>query len=234
MSRCNLPNRVCNRNSSAVGRSRTLQTTICHARSADPISIHLDASSKFSQMLNAPKIDDNKLSFSDTENVPAMAKYAPPSSIIVPEKQFPRPSLSGKNLMRLLTEEEIRRRPPEREILFRKNKDGVRVGDVLLVESFTHQGSESTTSFAGICISIRRQGVDTNFTLRNIISKVGVEIRYSLFSPMIKDIKILQKGEGFRRAKLFYLRNQPEKAFQSGGLLKKELNKKAETQTGKK
>ncbi|CAG8443485.1 5465_t:CDS:2 [Acaulospora colombiana] len=167
-------------------------------------------------------------------NAPVTEKYVPPPSIIVPEKQFPSPSLVGKNLMSLLTEEEIKRRPPEREKLFAKNKDGVRVGDVLLVESFTHQGSESTTSFAGICIAIRRQGVDTNFTLRNIISKVGVEIRYSLFSPMIKDIKILQRGEGFRRAKLYYLRNQPEKAFQMSSSLKKGQTSKVEVKAGKK
>ncbi|RHZ79595.1 hypothetical protein Glove_144g69 [Diversispora epigaea] len=158
----------------------------------------------------------------------AVSKYEPPSSILVPEKQFQKPSLVGKNLMRLLTEEEIKRRPLKREKLFRKNKEGVRAGDVLLVESYTHMGSESTSTFAGVCIAVRRQGVDTNFTLRNIIMKVGVEIRYSLYSPMIKDIKILQKGEGFRRAKLYYLREQPEKAFQIGGLLKKESARRME------
>lgn len=158
----------------------------------------------------------------------AVSKYAPPPSILVPEKQFENPSLAGKNLMSLLMEEEIKRRPREREKLFRKNKEGVRAGDVLLVESYTHMGSESTSTFAGVCIAIRRQGVDTNFTLRNIIMKVGVEIRYSLYSPMIKDIKILQRGEGFRRAKLYYLREQPEKAFQIGGLLRKESARRME------
>jgi large subunit ribosomal protein L19 len=122
--------------------------------------------------------------------------------------------------------------------LFAKHgKNRIKTGDVLLVESYTSMTSiknlsdnsltkGGTTAFAGICICIRRKGVDTNFTLRNIILKVGVEQKFFINSPLIKSIKILSRGEGYRRAKLFYLREQPGKAFQISDLLKKERERK--------
>ncbi|CAG8605927.1 17957_t:CDS:1, partial [Gigaspora rosea] len=129
------------------------------------------------------------------------------------------PNTEGKNLMSLITEEEIKRQPDDRTRLIDKNnKDCIKAGDVLMIETYTNKGSNTVSTFAGVCISIRRQGIDTNLTLRNVILKVGIEQRFSIYSPMIKSIKILQRGEGFRRAKLFYLRDQPGKAFQIGGL----------------
>ncbi|CAG8765384.1 27338_t:CDS:1, partial [Gigaspora margarita] len=112
--------------------------------------------------------------------------------------------------MSLITEEEIKRQPDDRTRLIDKNnKDCIKAGDVLMIETYINKGSNAVSTFAGVCISIRRQGIDTNLTLRNVILKVGIEQRFSIYSPMIKSIKILQRGEGFRRAKLFYLRDQP-------------------------
>ncbi|CAG8450169.1 1455_t:CDS:1 [Cetraspora pellucida] len=128
--------------------------------------------------------------------------------------------------MSLIAEEEIKQQPDRTELFDKNNKDCIKVGDVVMVESYINKGSDAVSAFAGVCISIRRQGIDTNLTLRNIILKVGVEQRFSIYSPMIKNIKILQRGEGFRRAKLFYLREQPGKAFQIGGLVKQETVKR--------
>ncbi|CAG8783302.1 24219_t:CDS:1 [Dentiscutata erythropus] len=129
--------------------------------------------------------------------------------------------------MSLITEEEIKRQSNDHSRLVDKNnKDCIKAGDVLMIETYINKGSDAVSKFAGVCISIRRQGIDTNLTLRNVILKVGVEQRFSIYSPMIKSIKILQRGEGFRRAKLFYLRDQPGKAFQIGGLVKQEIIKR--------
>ncbi|RIA80201.1 translation protein SH3-like domain-containing protein [Glomus cerebriforme] len=142
--------------------------------------------------------------------------------------------------MEVITYENRNKAPDDRFQLFAKRgKDRVKTGDVLLVETYTSMSSiknpsdnsssikSGTTAFAGICISIRRRGVNTNFTLRNIILKVGVEQRFFINSPLIKSIQILSRGEGYRRAKLFYLRDQPGKAFQIGGLVRKERERKA-------
>ncbi len=50
----------------------------------------------------------------------------------------------------------------------------------------------------------------STFILRNIINGTGVEIMYELYSPAIKEIKVL-KLERRRRAKLYYLRDKPPK-----------------------
>ncbi|CAG8541811.1 10948_t:CDS:2 [Ambispora gerdemannii] len=149
--------------------------------------------------------------------------YTPPPSIIVPEKQFPNPSLKGTDLMQLIHSEQISRFPIEHAKLLKKTgKDRIIPGDVLLVESYTNRTNLSSVStFAGICIAIRRRGIETSFTLRNVILKVGVEQRFAAFSPMIKSIKILARGEGYRRAKLYYLRDQPGKAFKIASMIKK-------------
>lgn len=77
-----------------------------------------------------------------------------------------------------------------------------------------------TGSFAGVLISVRHKGNDTSFTLRNVVQRTGIEIRFNVGSPMIKELKVISRagGEGsgkigrrMRRAKLFYLRDQPAK-----------------------
>ncbi|CAO3694036.1 unnamed protein product [Rhizopus microsporus] len=92
-----------------------------------------------------------------------------------------------------------------RELFSRNNPNGIKPGSIVM-------------------------GIDTNFTLRNIVMRVGVEQRYNLYSPLLKSIKVMQKPNEvkFRRAKLYYLRDQPGKAFQSlQGLWKQEQLDKA-------
>ncbi|KAF9507369.1 hypothetical protein BS47DRAFT_1333354 [Hydnum rufescens UP504] len=90
-----------------------------------------------------------------------------------------------------------------------RHPDHVLPGSVLSV-------SLPTGPFAGILISIRRKGIDTSFTLRNVVQRTGVEMRFNVCSPLIKDVKIISRagqngGKRMRRAKLFYLRDQPGK-----------------------
>lgn len=67
------------------------------------------------------------------------------------------------------------------------------------------------STFAGICIATRKsKQVGSTFLLRNIINGIGVEMMYELYSPAIKEIKVL-KLERRRRAKLYYLRDKPLK-----------------------
>ncbi|GLB33581.1 putative positive regulator of polynucleotide adenylyltransferase activity [Lyophyllum shimeji] len=75
------------------------------------------------------------------------------------------------------------------------------------------------TTFTGVLLSIRRRGLDTSILLRNIIQRTGVEMQFYVNSPHVKDIKVLQKPPGgrMRRAKLFYLRDSPEKMSMIAG-----------------
>ncbi|KAI7902511.1 translation protein SH3-like domain-containing protein [Cokeromyces recurvatus] len=122
------------------------------------------------------------------------------------------------NVMEYISKQQIEKANVDgrRELFDRHNPQGIRPGSIVLVETFNGPGETTTSTFIGVCISIRRKGIDTNFTLRNIVMRVGVEQRYSLYSPLLKSIKILQKPNEikFKRAKLYYLRDQPGKAFQ--------------------
>ena len=66
------------------------------------------------------------------------------------------------------------------------------------------------TKFVGICIARRNKGLGSNFILRNVIDGVGVEMMFELYSPALREIKVL-KLERRRRAKLYYLRDKPLK-----------------------
>lgn len=101
------------------------------------------------------------------------------------------------------------------EVLFsRRHKDRLLPGSVLTV--FLQQ---PPFSFSGVLIAMRRRGPDTSFVLRNVVQKTGVEMQFFVNSPDVKRIEVIQhagggggrEGRRMRRAKLFYLRDQPEK-----------------------
>ncbi|CDO54218.1 similar to Saccharomyces cerevisiae YCR046C IMG1 Mitochondrial ribosomal protein of the large subunit [Geotrichum candidum] len=63
------------------------------------------------------------------------------------------------------------------------------------------------THFSGMVISIKRNGLATNFTLRNKVTGLGVESRYQLYSPTIQSIELVRRPVKMkRRAKLYYVR----------------------------
>ncbi|RKP09002.1 translation protein SH3-like domain-containing protein, partial [Thamnocephalis sphaerospora] len=124
-----------------------------------------------------------------------------------------------------VTAEELERLDPtgeKRALAMRRSQTCIKPGDVLLVESYTSRTKGTTSRFMGVCIALYRKGIDTNILVRNIVERVGVEIRFPVYSPMVKRIEILRRGEGYRRAKLFYLRRQPGKAFKLAGLRKQQ------------
>ncbi|BFZ59900.1 hypothetical protein YB2330_000922 [Saitoella coloradoensis] len=101
-----------------------------------------------------------------------------------------------------------------RKMFDRNNRDRIRPGAVLMVESYNQlPNKRNTSTFAGQLMAICRKGPDTSFRLRNHVLRTGVEIRYSLYSPAIKEIRVLahRTHKKARRAKLFYLR-QPRYA----------------------
>ncbi|KAJ1663038.1 hypothetical protein IW140_005781 [Coemansia sp. RSA 1813] len=150
-------------------------------------------------------------------------------SYIVPQPQFDQPLTKPEekrpNVMKVIERESIARADIDgRTKLFVRRappKNRMCAGDVVVVESRNSMGESSgSTSFTGVCIAIYRRGIDTSFILRNVVQKIGVEIRFMAYSPLVKRIEIVQKGAGFRRAKLFYLRENPGKTFHLKALRK--------------
>lgn len=83
----------------------------------------------------------------------------------------------------------------------RSNPECARVGDILLVRLRTGD------PFAGVCINIRRRGVDTAILLRGQLTRVGVEMWYKVYSPVVEGIEVVQRAsKRARRARLTYMR----------------------------
>lgn len=90
----------------------------------------------------------------------------------------------------------------------KKDIPDFKVGDTIKVDFKIKEGDlERITSFEGIVISKRGEGLNKTFTVRKISFGVGVERIFPLYSPNIIDIKILKRGK-VRRAKLYYLREK--------------------------
>jgi ribosomal protein L19 len=91
----------------------------------------------------------------------------------------------------------------ERRALFdyRRSERSARVGDILRV---TFKNGDP---FNGVCLSIKLDGIDTSFLLRNELTKVGVEMSIKAFSPNVESVEIVKRTEKRkRRARLFYMR----------------------------
>lgn len=82
------------------------------------------------------------------------------------------------------------------------DKEEFKSGDTVAV----YQKGQSV--FKGVVIARHAgSGPSATFTVRAILSGVGVEKIYPLHSPLIKKIKKLRTGK-IRRAKLYYLRGK--------------------------
>ncbi|EXB36262.1 50S ribosomal protein L19 [Morus notabilis] len=77
---------------------------------------------------------------------------------------------------------------------------------------FTHEqevpeNKRRVSIMKGIVIARRNAGLNTTFRIRRLVAGVGVESLFPLYSPNIKEIKVLDKKK-VRRAKLYYLRDK--------------------------
>lgn len=81
------------------------------------------------------------------------------------------------------------------------NPEAAKVGDILLVRQ------RNGDPFAGVCLNIKKNGIDTAILLRNQLTRVGVEMWYKIYSPNVTGIEVVQRRQKrARRARLYYLR----------------------------
>lgn len=66
------------------------------------------------------------------------------------------------------------------------------VGSIMSVTCSDKNSETKRTKFTGICIQRTGQLLWSNFTLRNVIEGMGVEIRYDLYNPLILSIEVLK------------------------------------------
>ena len=105
-------------------------------------------------------------------------------------------------------------------------------GDTVRVNVKVVEGTrERVQAFEGVCIAIKRAGINSSFTVRKISYGEGVERVFPLHSPRIDSIEVLRRGR-VRRAKLYYLRGLTGKRARIAEKQKHRRDGKADSKTG--
>ncbi|HWP61075.1 MAG TPA: 50S ribosomal protein L19 [Candidatus Paceibacterota bacterium] len=85
----------------------------------------------------------------------------------------------------------------------------IRAGDtVRVVQKIAEKGKFRLQNFEGLVLA-RKHGTEAGgtFTVRRVLSGVGVEKIFPLYSPMIEKIDIIKRAQ-VRKAKLYYIREK--------------------------
>lgn len=163
------------------------------------------------------------LETSTPSTVPKTKSYPFSDSVKITNESIPTDSTIG--LMQMIQKKLISTSVnTEFHSLFKKNHpNALRPLSIIQVESYTNSSRTSTNLFTGVLMAVKRRGTETSFRLRCLIERVGIEIKFNVFSPMIKNIIVVKRSGEIddrrgkmliqkpRRAKLFYLRDQPQK-----------------------
>lgn len=132
------------------------------------------------------------------------AKRVPKNAVRVPATKLPGLLIPPPDPMPMLHAAQITRMDPTgaRTALLAKTRHGARPGDILMVSH--RRGGEP---FSGVCLSIRRAGIDSAVLLRNHLNKVGVEMWYKIYNKNVAGIEIVKRArKRARRARLTYMR----------------------------
>ncbi|EPQ27660.1 uncharacterized protein PFL1_04798 [Pseudozyma flocculosa PF-1] len=184
--------------------------------------------------------------FSDNAIVPGQPQF---QSTKVGKKPPPAPKTIFNGVMpRVHADLRARYDPDNRltKLFDRDSPDRIPPGSVLVVETWTSPLKTGFSSFSGVLLAIRRRGVSTSFVLRNLVVKLGVEMRFNLYSPLLKDVRVVQKAVAgkndksgklrrTRRAKLYYLRDDDRRLAGIGNVIKQQrlLEEKREKELSK-
>jgi ribosomal protein L19 len=94
--------------------------------------------------------------------------------------------------------------------------EDIKSGDMVEVSTYQSISSQQLSVFTGLCIGTRRKNT-INSSL-NVITKIeGVEMErhIKLWSPMVKQVKIVEFGTGNFRARLNYFRGMTISKYQA-------------------
>ncbi|XP_039025286.1 50S ribosomal protein L19-1, chloroplastic-like [Hibiscus syriacus] len=83
----------------------------------------------------------------------------------------------------------------------------LRTGDIVEIKLEVPENKRRLSVYKGIIISKQNAGIHTTIRIRRIIAGIGVEIVFPVYSPNIKEIKVVKRRK-VRRARLYYLRDK--------------------------
>jgi len=153
-------------------------------------------SSVFAQAVTTTPETEAEADTTAEVSVPETSEDAPPATLKT-KKVTTRP----KHIMQILNNTAVDAANEAKAI------PDIRPGDVIQMRVEVPETKRRVSLLRGIVISRRNAGINTTFRIRRVIAGVGVEMVFPLYSPNIKEIKVVDKRKA-RRAKLFYLRDK--------------------------
>ncbi|XP_057477919.1 50S ribosomal protein L19-1, chloroplastic-like [Actinidia eriantha] len=136
----------------------------------------------------------------DTETVEDNEEEA--ESELEAEEKLPRkPRVKLGDIMGILNKRAIEVSDQERPI------PDLRTGDIVEIRMASLRKKRRLSRYKGIVISKQNAGLHTTIRIRRIIAGIGVEIVFPVYSPNIKEIKVVSHRK-VRRARLYYLRDK--------------------------
>ncbi|XP_061343929.1 large ribosomal subunit protein bL19cz isoform X2 [Gastrolobium bilobum] len=118
-----------------------------------------------------------------------------------PSKPARKPRVKLGDIMGILNQRAIEASEKQRPT------PAIRTGDVVEIKLEVPENKRRLSIYKGIVISRQNAGIHTTIRIRRIIAGVGVEIVFPIYSPNIKEIKVVSHRK-VRRARLYYLRDK--------------------------
>ncbi|KAL0441076.1 UNVERIFIED_CONTAM: 50S ribosomal protein L19-1, chloroplastic [Sesamum radiatum] len=120
----------------------------------------------------------------------------------VPQRiKFKRLDKTARHIMQIIDKEAVEEVKQSREI------PEIKPGYIVQLKLEVPENKRRVSVIKGIVIARRNAGLNTTFRIRRLVAGVGIESLFPLYSPNIKEIKVLDKKK-VRRAKLYYLRDK--------------------------
>ncbi|KAJ4908518.1 Ribosomal protein L19 family protein [Raphanus sativus] len=129
------------------------------------------------------------------QGFPVSAPDAPPRI------KFKRLDKTAKHIMQIVDKEAVEEVRTSREI------PEIRPGYIVQLKVEVPENKRRVSIVKGIVIARRNAGLNSTFRIRRLVAGVGVESMFPLYSPNLREIKVLDKKR-VRRAKLYYLRDK--------------------------
>ncbi|KAK1262564.1 hypothetical protein QJS04_geneDACA018381 [Acorus gramineus] len=129
----------------------------------------------------------------------AEASSAPESEAVAKPPRQPRVKLG--DIMGILNRRAIEESEKVRPV------PDIRTGDIVEIKMEVPENRRRASIYKGIVISKQNAGIHTTIRIRRIIAGIGVEIVFPVYSPNIKELKVM-KHRKVRRARLYYLRDK--------------------------
>lgn len=137
------------------------------------------------------------------EEAPEDVVEAVAESEVQPEEEKPprKPRVKLGDVIGILNKRAVEASEKERPIA------DIRTGDIVQIKLEVPENRRRLSVYKGIVISRQNAGIHTTIRIRRIIAGVGVEIVFPLYSPNVKEIRVVSHRK-VRRARLYYLRDK--------------------------